>query len=120
MHLSAMGIAQLALLLLFVLIVPRAAPQSTEGSISGVVVVADTGSPIPEAQVVLRRTMGSSSDNLLTTSTDVSGRFTFDKLTPDLYSVRVAASGYRQLGVAFTGWMSIGLVAGEVMDLRIE
>src|SRR5688572_8245099 len=99
MHGSTMNAGPLLLVLLAILL-PRTLFQSAEGSIAGVVIVSDTGAPLPDVQVVLRRgaSTNSTSSEEVMVLTDGSGRFMFDKLVPDRCTVRAEASGYRQAG----------------------
>jgi hypothetical protein len=57
------------------------------GAIRGRVVTADTGAPIRRARVSL--STDDASQAARSTVTDVAGRFSFEKLTPDAYHVSV-------------------------------
>jgi Carboxypeptidase regulatory-like domain len=67
----------------------------TGGIVTGIVRRADSGSPVPEAQIAVVAE-GNSVDEAMAraTLTDVNGRFTIRSITPGRYSVFVQGEGY--------------------------
>src|SRR5262252_1879860 len=67
----------------------------TGGVVTGVVRRADSGSPIPEAQVaVVGETESIDRAMTLATLTDGNGRFTIKDVAPETYTLFVQAEGY--------------------------
>jgi TonB-dependent receptor len=103
-----LGLTALALLLL-----PAASPahaQST-GSITGVIVDAETGEELIGANVVIADT----TDGFRGTATDLNGRFSLKGLAPDTYDLRVTYVSYQAKTV--TG---VAVQAGKATEIDIS
>jgi hypothetical protein len=85
--LAKRGVVAFLLILALVLQGTTRVLAGTTGSITGTVVDASTNQPIASARVTAL-----SPSQSVTTTTDPAGRFTFVSLSPDTYSVSVAAS----------------------------
>ena len=84
----------------------------TTGHISGTVVNAQTGAPIPNAKVT-----ASSVSQTATTTTDASGNFTFISLSPDTYSVSSDKEGFQPVSQA---GVTVFADATQTVSLRMQ
>lgn len=87
---------------------PRAAQVKGTGSISGRVITADTGVPIPRAVVTL-------SSRRLAVYTDYEGRYTFTDLPPGQYSIFVNVGPHRADYQPTSYGVPAGGMAGTVL-----
>ena len=84
----------------------------TTGGLSGTIVQADTGAPVPNAKVTVISPSQTSS-----TTTDAAGHFRFISLTPDTYTVSVDKTGYQTASAA---GISVFADTTQVADIRLQ
>ena len=79
-------------LLIFVIILPALLLGGTTGKIAGVITDAETGDPLPGANVFIEGTM-------LGSSADVDGYFVILNVPPGRYTVQASMVGYRDVAL---------------------
>jgi len=84
--------------------------EPTKGTLTGRVVCAKTGEPLPGVNIILLGTV-------LGTTTDLQGRFYLSGIPPGIYSVKVSMMGYKSKTVH-----KVRIIPGEVtsLDFKLE
>ncbi len=91
-------------------------PSPTTGSLSGVVLSARTGAPVADARVVLRANLNNVAEWIETRS-DLSGRFAFETLEAQDYTLDILANGHLP-GSIVPVLIEAGVEREVLLDLR--